>query len=565
MPAEKTAKTEKAESDVIGTLMMLTLSFTLAMAFRAFVCEGYVIPTGSMGPTLMGAHARLFSPLTAYEYPTDISPAIGMALNGEGRPLPVVDPMISTRDRIAEVPPQQLAAQDRAGDRVLVLKPLYAFARPKRWDVAVFKSPTAPVGASENFIKRMVGLPNETLLLFDGDVFTGPLGSAACDLKIERKPEHVQRAVWQRVHDSDYQPVVPVADMESAMRASWDGGPWRVERGDRAKWAMAPNRRWRYDGTGDAALSWDVQSWAIDDWNSYNALRMAYEAVRRSPRGFADPAVRHDMCFAVNDLRLCTAIECADMANFATTFRLSTRGSTFEFDVRSAAAGAGKATLRRVPEGGEAPTEASFAFTPRGDGLIALEFWHVDQRLWMFVDGRLLGTLDYEFATLDERLAASLVGRNVETYVKRPTETRAPTPPRLEWAFSSAAPFVLHRVRVDRDLYYRPVLHDANNQYDVNGPYLYGPGFACDWEHPAQLGATDYLMLGDNSAASRDARQWGRPHAITLRTVGDAQPGVVPESLIVGKAWCVYFPAPISMSPGGADFIPDFGRVRFIR
>jgi hypothetical protein len=72
-------------------------------------------------------------------------------------------------------------------------------------------------------------------------------------------------------------------------------------------------------------------------------------------------------------------------------------------------------------------------------------------------------------------------------------------------------------------------------------------------------------MLGDNSAASRDARQWGRPHAITLRTVGDAQPGVVPESLIVGKAWCVYFPAPISMRPGGTDFIPDFGRVRFIR
>jgi hypothetical protein len=47
--------------------------------------------------------------------------------------------------------------------------------------------------------------------------------------------------------------------------------------------------------------------------------------------------------------------------------------------------------------------------------------------------------------------------------------------------------------------------------------------------------------------------------------VGDAQPGVVPESLIVGKAWCVYFPAPISMRPGGTDFIPDFGRVRFIR
>ncbi|MFM9181173.1 MAG: hypothetical protein ACKOV8_08015, partial [Phycisphaerales bacterium] len=71
----------------------------------------------------------------------------------------------------------------------------------------------------------------------------------------------------------------------------------------------------------------------------------------------------------MNDLRLCTAIECADMANFATTFRLSTRGSTFEFDVRAAADGGGKATLRRAPEGGDAPSEASFDFTPRGDGL----------------------------------------------------------------------------------------------------------------------------------------------------------------------------------------------------
>jgi hypothetical protein len=35
--------------------------------------------------------------------------------------------------------------------------------------------------------------------------------------------------------------------------------------------------------------------------------------------------------------------------------------------------------------------------------------------------------------------------------------------------------------------------------------------------------------------------------------------------MIVGKAFSVYFPAPISMSPGGTAFIPDFGRVRFIR
>jgi hypothetical protein len=109
------------------------------------------------------------------------------------------------------------------------------------------------------------------------------------------------------------------------------------------------------------------------------------------------------------------------------------------------------------------------------------------------------------------------------------------------------------------------VLHDANNQFAINGDYLSGPGFGTNYEQPARLGATDYVMLGDNSAASRDARLWGRAHPLTLRTFGDAQPGVVPADMIVGKAWAVYFPAPISMKPGGSSFIPDFGRLRFIR
>jgi hypothetical protein len=76
-------------------------------------------------------------------------------------------------------------------------------------------------------------------------------------------------------------------------------------------------------------------------------------------------------------------------------------------------------------------------------------------------------------------------------------------------------------------------------------------------------------MLGDNSAASRDARLWGRPHALTRRMVGDehSQPGVVPRELIVGKAWAVYFPAPLPLpaAMGGAAVVPDAGRLRFIR
>ena len=45
--------------------------------------------------------------------------------------------------------------------------------------------------------------------------------------------------------------------------------------------------------------------------------------------------------------------------------------------------------------------------------------------------------------------------------------------------------------------------------------------------------------------------------------IAHGQPGVVPREMIVGKAWAVYFPAPVVAPP--IPFVPDFGRLRFIR
>ena len=62
------------------------------------------------------------------------------------------------------------------GDRILVLKwPRHRrkMARSPRWDVTVFKDPS---DGATNFIKRMVGLPNEVLMIVDGDVYTVPTG-----------------------------------------------------------------------------------------------------------------------------------------------------------------------------------------------------------------------------------------------------------------------------------------------------------------------------------------------------------------------------------------------------
>src|SRR5436190_16909449 len=46
------------QSSVKETLESILVAFILAFIFRAFVVEAFVIPTGSMAPTLLGAHTR---------------------------------------------------------------------------------------------------------------------------------------------------------------------------------------------------------------------------------------------------------------------------------------------------------------------------------------------------------------------------------------------------------------------------------------------------------------------------------------------------------------------------
>jgi signal peptidase I len=53
-------------------------------------------------------------------------------------------------------------------DRVLINKLTYRFTEPERGDIVLFESPD---GAEEPLIKRVVGLPGETLELRDGVLF----------------------------------------------------------------------------------------------------------------------------------------------------------------------------------------------------------------------------------------------------------------------------------------------------------------------------------------------------------------------------------------------------------
>ena len=52
------AAPKSTSGNIKETVESILVAFILAFIFRAFIVEAFVIPTGSMAPTLMGAHMQ---------------------------------------------------------------------------------------------------------------------------------------------------------------------------------------------------------------------------------------------------------------------------------------------------------------------------------------------------------------------------------------------------------------------------------------------------------------------------------------------------------------------------
>lgn len=516
---------QQSETGGIDVIKQLIIAFVLAMTFRGFVVEGFVIPTGSMAPTLMGRHVELHSSQTGFTWEAGVDPT-GRTANRR-----MVDPML--RRSVGELPAR---TKSRMGDRILVLKCLYPFYMPSRFDVVVFKNPNDPNGEAGNYIKRLIGLPNETIWLVDGDVFARRDGEDV--YRIQRKPEHVQRALWQPVYDSDAVPRDPDV-LRPAWRPLWTGVNWQTEQ----------TRLYRCDTAEPTELLWNSAFCPIDDWAAYNML---------TPPRFHDDS-------PVNDVRVAAAL-IPDNEGLETTFELLARDHVFQYELTGRTA-----TLRyRLASSGPAAwiAEKSAEVDALRPGRATnIEFWHADQEMRLYVDGRQVASLRYEW-TPEQRLQFA-TGMLRESDVTRLVRQSA-NPPQLRWKFAGSA-VTAQRVRVDRDIHYTTPRYGQSSVEDEQPHPDYAhltvplsPGFGTSPDKPGVLGPHHYMMLGDNTSNSLDSRLWGNPHPIVAAQL-DPAPFVVHRDLLIGKAWVVYFPSPLPLSEGGKTFIPNFGDLRFIR
>ncbi len=241
------------------TIESIAIAFAMAFLFKSFEAEAFVIPTGSMAPTLMGRHKDVICPECGFRYSASGSEEADREGNlRPGDQFQVVQCTCPVCRFPMSVDPQnehnvgRNANPSYSGDRIWVSKVPYQFMEPRRWDVAVFRYPEE---AETYYIKRLIGLPNEIVKIHHGDIYTkgsGDIytkGSTDGDFVIQRKPPDKVRAMAQIVHNNDATRVPSWPS--SAGRCGWR--PRETAENTRGTWCMRPKTRGptQTDGSAD--------------------------------------------------------------------------------------------------------------------------------------------------------------------------------------------------------------------------------------------------------------------------------------------------------------------------
>jgi signal peptidase I len=473
---QKAHRRRKNRESFLETLESIIVAFVLAFVFRAFVVEAFVIPTGSMGPTLYGQHAELECTDCGWQF------SIGAEADHRGSPSLATAPVCPNCLLPQRLPPRMPLY---SGDRILVLKFLYDFEEPRRWDVIVFRNPNDP---AQNYIKRLIGLPKERVELVDGNVTINGV--------IARKTDAAQESLWMLVHDT----------RRRATRRGWkprwqaDGGWKRNESGYVLAEAPADNRT--------AWLTYRHRDLRDRPANILDAY--AYNGGNRRAEGW----LGDDVC---TDLSLTAEVTAAGPESVC-VIEMRAYADRFRFELTA--------------EGGKEPTQVLLngKVAAKADGpvlpvgrAVEIRAANVDHKMVLLVDGDRVARAVSDNVTPEGDVTYEPMQLSEAEHRRfdNPQRAGAQTMAAAIRLGAQGGPVSVEYLRIDRDVYYI-------NERLRNGQ----PGHATEG-NPFKLNADEFFVCGDNSPKSFDSRLW----------FDNVDRPVVPRRNLVGKAFFVYWPA----------------------
>ena len=521
---------------LVGLLwQVLGILYSVAFVFivSSSLVSGYVQPTGAMAETLFGYHKDVHCPTCGFEFAINCSSEV--VFPEQERPTPVfacVCPNCRQRIHFPSAPPMLLRdfpdsieipdPGPNSGDRFLVVKGLLGprVIAPRRFDLFAHEY---TLQRSEVYLKRLIGLPGETIAIRSGDLYVldpnkglkyddaetrqeprdpfaarmpmHPDDSEAIrrfeqgQFEILRKSPEQMLALRHIVYDNDH----PAKDQPVRWVST---GGWKA--GDDHSFALSPD-----SGTKTAWLRYrhilpdhDGKPALITDFTGYNAYWSSLH----------QPLLGYNW---VGDLIL----ECdvtLDRPQGELTLELSHGVDRFRahWDLSN-----GTCTLLRVGADSESVLDSK-PTTLSKRGSYRLRLANVDRRLTVWVNE------DLPFGEGIAYPAPARLG---------PSESNDLEPASIGARGSAVT---VRRLMLFRDTYYTVggEHHDRPNDPDIIGIDFTDPN---SWKALSKsplltmyVQPGNYLVLGDNSAESSDSRYWGS----------------VPDRLLLGRAFFVYYP-----------------------
>ncbi|MEM7455129.1 MAG: signal peptidase I [Planctomycetota bacterium] len=550
------------------TVESIVVAVILALLFRAYEAEAFIIPTGSMAPTLQGQHMDVVCSQCGHQYRTGAQYENSTIASGDR------DKVTRTFCPICQFgmpmrPDTDPDHDSNSGDRILVNKFIYDFSEPKRFDVIVFKNPN---NGKQNFIKRLVGLPGDNLLIENGDLFDmQPGGDGWTGKDIIRKPADKVQPMLQLVDDTAF-----IA--EKLTEANWPSRwqQWRdqsneswqenISNGEAQYYVNeVDEEQWlRYRHLIPDPVDWtdiergelpDDEHWRgrlISDYYCYNDVENRKHGLESSVAAHwvGDLAVECDV-----EIKSGNGVFALDLVEGGAHFtcRLDVGTGNISIECHSDAVFQTDDGVEVGPATSENPVTGSSEVN--GPGTYNIMFANVDDELFLWVNSQLI------------QLSASKYTRQGVIRPRYSFEDPGDAEP-VGIGCQNLAVNV-NRLRILRDIYYTAAVDQRTIAQESSEPLQDVYRTFRDprlWDSPQatriftagknrrapmfELQEDQFLPMGDNSPRSSDGRIWPGPKFL-------------PREMLIGRAMIIYWPhfknKPIPY------YTPNFEEMGFIR